>query len=647
MLNQLQHEWSIVNNEEDFKEYLKKVDLTRPIAVDTETKGTRPSSDSFLLGTSISAYGNGEWDSRIISAYTAPNVNITIVLSSILVGWNVPYDKTWLDFHYLLDTKWYADGRIMWHLMNNDPAIRGFGLKKAQKVILGWSESNDKELEDNVASKGGKLSNGDHYLADLEVLAKYACLDTYSTLLCYEKMASFFNGNQYWEFQKEILSYSILLSQAANQGLPVDEAALMKAAALYTQKREGAKGAINEVCTQEINAIERTWQTKQAATYKTDRGREAYLNSPSRQRRFNPSSTHQRALLLHTMLEFPVKETTPSGLPKTDRSNISLIAHPSAKALVDYSEYKKVAEQAKTYLNHLDNSRMYTNYDVCGTVSGRLSGFKPSVLNMPFSEAEVMSAFTCEEGFIGVHADLASIEPCVLCHYSEDPTLLKVYRDGLGDIYLDLALDLFPDNKSLIEGYNPNVPVTSEIKERFKDVRAVCKTVHLAVSYTGTYITVAKNLSKNGYPTTKSQAMFLVKRYWQKFSQVKTFEGRLQSVYKVRGSLRNICGRVIQVPDIYKKDLMNRLVQSSAHDVLRLWVCEILSEFDSNGIIWRPWLPDLHDSTTFMVREGQEELARQCYTNALKSVQDSLGLSVPLKMEFKTCRTLAGLKGKD
>jgi DNA polymerase I-like protein with 3'-5' exonuclease and polymerase domains len=209
---------------------------------------------------------------------------------------------------------------------------------------------------------------------------------------------------------------------------------------------------------------------------------------------------------------------------------------------------------------------------------------------------------------------------------------------------LDLALDIFPENQGLRQEYNPNEKVTSQIKEKYKDLRALCKIVHLAVSYTGTHVTVAKNLSKAGFPTDKGKAMQLVGRYWKKFSQVKAFNHRIQEVYRHRGFIRNLVGRVIQVPDIFEKDLMNRLVQSSAHDILRLWVREIVSEFKTKGVDWHHWLPDLHDSTTFMVKESQKDLAAEVYTTALNRVKEMINLSVPLKMEMKFMKTLAGVK---
>lgn len=644
-----------------FQEFVAQLRPNSEVAADVETYKTRPSMpNARLLGLALSGTSKA---GEVLSIYISfchynkiekrfitnlpflPQIG-TFVTNSSLVGWNVPFDKAWIDYAFRVDTKWTADGRILWHLQNNDYMIRGFGLKLAQKKLLGWEDSNDKALEENVKAAGGKLSNGDHYLADLDVLSHYAALDAASTLAAYNKLKVFMNQNDYWWFGDEILSYAILLSNAANEGLPVDTTILMSAAALYKAKRAKAEQEINQECATEIGAMQEVWKVKKLATYKTVKGRVNFLERQRAHRKFNPASGQQRALLLHEMMAFPVNEKTPTGLAKTDRANLNIIKHDVAQALIQYSECKKIYEATQTYLSRVeeDSGRLHTNYDVCGTVSGRLSGFRPSVLNMPFNEPEVMSAFTSVSDFVGIHADLASIEPCVLAHYSEDPTLLKVYKEGKGDIYLDLALDIFTDRLDLREGYDPLASQVGAAKSQFKALRDVCKTIHLAISYTGTHVTIAKNLTKQGHPTDKIRAMQLVSRYWKKFAKVKEFNQKLLAVYRAQGHVRNLVGRIIQVPDIYEKDLMNRLVQSSAHDVLRLWVTEIVKEFDARGVEWKHWLPDLHDSTTFMVRKGQETRAEACYMAALETVRGLVNLSVPLKCELKFIHTLAGVK---
>lgn len=653
----------LITTLEGFRDFASLLAKDSVLAADVETYRTRPTHPkSLLLGLALSGKDQA---GDILSAYISFNhynkltnqfeTNLPLsreignfVTSRQLVGWNVPFDKMWIDHYFQVDTKWKADGRILWHLQNNDYTIRGFGLKLAQKRLLNWEEANDTALEANVKTYGGKLSEGDHYLADLSILSHYACLDTHATLAAYGKLTTFIDYHDYWWFADEILQYAIMLNQASTEGLPVDVPELMRAAASYKKKREDAAEVINKICYREIGAMEEAWKVKRLVGYKTMRGRINFLEKQRLQRRFNPASSHQRALLVHGMLALPVNEKTPTGLAKTDRANLSIVQHDVAKPLVEYSEYKKIYEATQTYLGHVeDTGHLHTNYDVCGTVSGRLSGFRPSVLNMPFSEREVMHAFIPVPGYRGIHADLASIEPCVLAHYSEDPTLLKVYKEGKGDIYLDLALDIFPDRLDLRENYDPNSNSFSAAKARFKDLRDVCKTIHLAVSYTGTHVTVGKNLTKQGYPTDKNKAMQLVSRYWRKFAHVKEFNSRLQELYDRRGFVRNLVGRVIQVPDIYKKDLMNRLVQSSAHDILRLWVTEIVNEFKHSGVEWKHWLPDLHDSTTFMVKAGQEELAKLCYLKALDVVKQKVNLSVPLKCELKFMDTLAGVKDNE
>lgn len=669
------HAWSIVRTLEEFQAFVSQLDRTRVVAADVETYKNRPNqSNAMLLGLALTghtpagehlsayiAFHSYNRKAKFFQQFCQPSSEITTFLRSVkLVGWNVPYDKMWIDSKFEMDTEWEADGRILWHLQAlqfPDTIItkggtqkvepRGYGLKLAQKLILKWRDTNDDALDAHVRMLGGRLDNGDHYMADLDVLAHYACLDTLSTILCYEKLKPFIDRENYSWFANRTLSYAVLLNKASTQGIPVDARQLREAHTLYNNKREEAATQLIKDCEYEITIIENDWKEAKLATYKTERGRETYLAAPERWRRFNPSSGDQRALLIHTMLKFPITARTETGKPKTDRATLASISHPAARTLVSYSEYKKVAEQAETYLKHADNSRIYTSYDVCGTVSGRLAGFRPSVLNMPFSEVDVMKSFHVEEGYVGIHADLASIEPCVLAHYSEDPTLLKVYKHGAGDIYLDLGLDVFLEMEELRQKYNSLAPITSAVKEEFKDVRSVCKIIHLAVSYTGTHVTVAKNLTQAGFPTSKGQAMQLVSRYWSKFAVVKAFNYKIQELYDERGYIRNLTGRIIRVPTIYKKDLMNRLVQSSAHDILILWVLNIVEMFNSNKVDWKFHLPDIHDSASFMIKKGQEELARQCYLDALELVKTQVHMSVPIKCEVKYYTTLAGLKGND
>jgi DNA polymerase I-like protein with 3'-5' exonuclease and polymerase domains len=519
--------------------------------------------------------------------------------------------------------------------------------------LLGWEKTNEEALEAAVAANGGRLSNGDHYLAPLEVLAHYAGLDAVSTLLLYERLAPWFTENNYWDFLHWRMQYHMVLTEATRKGTPVDAGLLAVAREELGVKIEQVESSIREVCADELTALEASWAEDKAKELKLQRNRDKYLSNPAKWRRFNPQSSHQRAKLLHGVLGLPILAKTPTGLPKMDRGTIARFDHPVAKTFVELSELAKLHQFVNGYLEALKykgdgSATIHFGYNTCATVSDRLGGFAPYALNMPFAEASIMGAFGLPPGYAGIHSDLSAIEPCIIAAYSEDPTLLKVHRDGLGDIYLDFALEAFPDNTELKAAYDPFKPVTKEIKERFKDERSVCKIVHLAVGYTGTWATVHKSLQRAGFEVSPARARALVQSYWTKFSRVADLDSRLRKLHSNRGHLRNLLGRIIQVPEAFKKDTLNRFIQSSAHDALTLWVLEInrLRNERLPGKMY-PVLPDIHDSTSWAVKEEHFEEASRIFALALRTVNDRLQLPVTIRAETKRFTTFAGLKGDE
>jgi DNA polymerase I-like protein with 3'-5' exonuclease and polymerase domains len=349
-------------------------------------------------------------------------------------------------------------------------------------------------------------------------------------------------------------------------------------------------------------------------------------------------------------------ETTDSGLASTSadalrhsiRNKLGTEKNPTLEAYLKYEKANTLSTNfTGPYLESVRDSRLHPGFNICGTVSYRLSGFKPYLLNAPFDEKAVLRHLRCDKGFVGVHADLSAIEPTITAHYSEDSSLLKVFRDGLGDIYLDLALELFPNDRNLHEGYNPNVPITEAVKKQFSKQRKVAKVIQLAVAYTGTGHTVSKNLSKDGIPTTVDEGERLVSAYWRKFHRVAEFNNRLRELNRTQGYLRNVIGRIIRVPNPEYKDIPNRFIQSSAHDVLVLWVLEIYRLCEVRGIKIKPIILDCHDSSSNQCPADQGASLQGVYVEALRTINKELNLCVTVKAEIKTFLTLAGLKQQE
>jgi len=649
--------WEIVRNQERFDQIVSQ--WKGPFALDTETFGkAHDPAVRHLLGYSLSPAKStiptvGIYVPVTIyeggSFYKQPQIGLEWLTKQKYVGHNFTYDWRWLKTVAGVETSWIADTRIMWHLASAPAGPRPYSLKDAQTEVLGWPERNDKELALNVEAKGGKLSNGDHYLADLTILAKYACLDTYATIELYKKLCPFFDDNDYWPFLSDIMAYNQLLEANTYLGIAVNEEGLLQAHNRILRGKELALKRFHKQVKLVVGELEADWRDRRIAKYKREYNKTQYLQNPDKWEKFNLNSDAHKRELFYGKLNFPVVETTESGKPSTSADAIKGAGHPAIEDYLKYEKYNTLSSNfTKPYLESLgSDKRLRPGFNICGTVSYRLSGFKPYLLNAPFDEKLIMKNLVLDEGMIGVHADLAAIEPTITAHYSEDPALLKVFRDGLGDIYLDLALELFKNDKELQEGYNPNAPITKEIKERFSKQRKVAKIIQLAVQYTGTGNTVSRNLTKEGMPTDVPTATEYVRAYWRKFRAVEKFNYQLRELNRKEGHLRNVIGRIIRVPDPDYKDLPNRFVQSSAHDVLIAWVLTVYSKCEEYGIPIQPVLLDCHDSTSNATDEINGDTLKNIYLEALQEVNKRLGLCVEIKCEIKTFRTLAGLKGDE
>jgi DNA polymerase I-like protein with 3'-5' exonuclease and polymerase domains len=567
-----------------------------------------------------------------------------------LIGHNYSYDKLWLDHVLGIHTKWHACTRLMWHMASAPMGPKPYGLKDAQVELLGWDKRGDTELSAQVEARGGKLKEGGHYLADKELLAKYACLDASSTAQVYNKLKPFFDEHDYWWMLDKMVEYSWLLQECTLAGIRVDVPALDACVEALSNTKEAYASRFLEITKPYIERLERLWREDRAAKYVSADARQRFLATWDLQKKFNLSSDKDKRELFYSSMNLPIVIETEGGKPSTSLEAIKIVL--KDKELLEAYENTESAETllnsfAKPWQGVVESERLHPRFNSCGTVSYRLSGFKPYLLNAPFDEKELMSCLKCDEGWEGVHADFVSVEPAVTAHYSQDPSLLKVFRDGLGDVYLDLALTLFPDDKELKAGYSPQMPVTSVVKEKFKRQRKVAKIIQLAVQYTGTWRTVQRNLNLEGFPTTPVEASELVQAYWKHFYRVASMNEALFLKNIRDGYLRNVVGRIIRVPYPRYKDLPNRFIQSSAHDLLSFWVIIINRMVREKGLRAKTVIIDCHDSTSWQAPKEEVQELETCFKEALTELNGLVRMSVPIKADFKRFITLAGLKGQE
>lgn len=634
------------------------------IVVDTEHLPDCKPSLSSLLGISLAWKGQPGYYIPINHWKDVPSANLVpqmgaaevatiaaALASRKLMGWNIEHDREWIDECFNIKSTWSIDGRVLWYVSDRAQNTRGYRLKTAQTTLLGWAEANDAALADNIARNGGSIRKGQHYLADLDILSQYAALDAQST---YEAVVQLRQTGDMAAHDKNML-YAQLLAKSTIRGIVVSELALQAARTFYKKEVKAATAAIRDVCKTEIDYIEAEALQKKLCSYKRDESREALLNEPGRHPRFNPNSAKQRGALLYDRVGLPVVKRTATGQPSADKHTIAGFDHPSSKAFVALSQNQKLYQFASSYLAAADEGLIHPPYDTTATVSERLGGYDPYVLNFPFNAKPIADAFSVRPGYVGVHFDLVSIEPCIIAAWSKDPTLLRIYRDGLGDIYLDLCLDLFPLSEAshynaslqslivqLHAEYSPQLPPQSAQKEKFGRLRKVSKIIQLAVGYSGTEHTVARNLTQAGFECDLARARKLVWRYWDRFAAVKRLSEALKRQVETKGYINGFYGRRLYVPANKKKDALNRFSQHAGHAVLREIVFRIAEAAPSIGM--EPLLPDLHDSSSWEVRSEHAARGLEILQNAVRAESDSLALGVEIRGEYRTFRTFYGLK---
>lgn len=222
---------------------------------------------------------------------------------------------------------------------------------------------------------------------------------------------------------------------------------------------------------------------------------------------FNPNSAPQLQSLFYEYLDFPVVDTTISKAPAVGAKTL--------KKLLNYTEDSHLKELIETLVRFFEADKilgtfikafeensiekagwhyLHGNFNLGGTVSGRLSSSGPNLQNIPSTRSSyakpIKKCFEAPPGWLFMGADFASLEDRISALTTKDPNKLKVYTDGY-DGHCLRAYGYFGDDMPDID---PNsVSSINSIEDKYPDLRQRSKTPTFALTYGGTYITLMKN----------------------------------------------------------------------------------------------------------------------------------------------------------
>ena len=222
---------------------------------------------------------------------------------------------------------------------------------------------------------------------------------------------------------------------------------------------------------------------------------------------FNPNSNLQLQGLLYEHMGLPVLDYTDKKAPATGASTIEKLVHHTENqehkalllALIGYGKVVKILNTFITAFEDAiekdgtDTVWLHGNFNVTGTVSGRLSSSAPNMQNLPSGSMYgklIKSCFVAPKGWLMVGADFNALEDRINALLTKDPNKLKIYLEGY-DSHSLRTKSYWP---SQIPDIIETVDSINSIGSKYPALRSKSKTVSFALAYAGTYHTLVKNL---------------------------------------------------------------------------------------------------------------------------------------------------------
>ena len=315
---------------------------------------------------------------------------------------------------------------------------------------------------------------------------------------------------------------------------------------------------------------------------------------------FNVNSPKQLAEILFDKLGLPVKKKTPSGTPSTDEEVLSELAldYPLPKLLL---ESRQLAKLKGTYTDKLpkmvnaQTGRVHTSYAQAVAVTGRLASSDPTLQNIPVRTAEgrrIRAAFIAPPGARIVSADYSQIELRIMAHLSEDAGLTEAFAHG-EDVHRATAAEIF--------GVTP--------LEVGPDQRRVAKVINFGLIYGMSAFGMARQLDLE-----RAAAQNYIERYFARYPGVAKYMERTRNAAKMQGYVETVFGRRLWLPDITaaqvgrrqgaERAAINAPMQGTAADLIKLAMIAVQDWIDREKLKSR-LIMQVHDELLLEVPDDE------------------------------------------
>ena len=582
-----QHEYKLVENEEELRQLCDFFITKESVSIDTETTSTDAISAE-LVGLSFSVEEKKAFYVAVPANYEEA-LKIVQIFKPLYesdkimkIGQNIKYDYEVLTrYGVTLQGKMF-DTMIAHYLIQ--PELH-HNMDYMAETLLGYQTIHIEEL---LGPKGKKQKN----MRDLSPadIYEYAAEDADITLrlknVLEPRLKELGVEELFWNIEMPLVR---VLADMELNGVCLDTEALQDTSKIFTERMKQYEQEIYKEAGEE----------------------------------FNISSPKQVGDILFGKLQIMDKpKKTKTGQYVTSEEVLQSLESksPIVRNILNYRGMKKLLSTYIDALPKLINPRtghIHTSFNQALTATGRLSSSDPNLQNIPVRTddgKEIRKCFIPEEGCLFFSADYSQIELRIMAHLSEDENMMEAFREG-HDIHRATAAKI----------WHVDIDKVTDAQ------RKKAKQANFGIIYGITTYGLAQRMDiPNG------EAKELIEGYFRTFPKVQAYmehakevaraKGYAETLFHRRRYLADINSRNATVRGFAERNAINAPIQGTEADIIKVAMVRIWERFKKERIRSKMIL-QVHDELNFSVFPEEREQVERI---VIEEMQNAYPLNVPL-----------------
>ena len=582
-----QHEYKLVDNEEELHQICDFFITKEFVSIDTETTSTDAISAE-LVGLSFSVEEKKAFYVAVPANYEEA-LKIVQIFKPLYesdkimkIGQNIKYDYEVLSrYGVTLQGKMF-DTMIAHYLIQ--PELH-HNMDYMAETLLGYQTIHIEEL---LGPKGKKQKN----MRDLSPtdIYEYAAEDADITLrlknVLEPRLKELGVEELFWNIEMPLVR---VLADMELNGVCLDTEALQDTSKIFTERMKQYEQEIYKEAGEE----------------------------------FNISSPKQVGDILFGKMQIMDKpKKTKTGQYVTSEEVLQSLENksPIVRNILNYRGMKKLLSTYIDALPKLINPRtghIHTSFNQALTATGRLSSSDPNLQNIPVRTddgKEIRKCFIPEEGCLFFSADYSQIELRIMAHLSEDENMMEAFREG-HDIHRATAAKI----------WHVDIDKVTDAQ------RKKAKQANFGIIYGITTYGLAQRMDiPNG------EAKELIEGYFRTFPKVQAYmehakeearaKGYAETLFHRRRYLADINSRNATVRGFAERNAINAPIQGTEADIIKVAMVRIWERFKKECIRSKMIL-QVHDELNFSVFPEEREQVERI---VIEEMQNAYPLNVPL-----------------